>query len=241
VRRCPEDNLGVFLGRRVSERPLPLASTLLLIPLAGLVCLALVRTWPVFRDTLTPGAFPPVWAWAAWFGLLLPALFVLAAPVAEWFSTRAAGRDQDPPEGGQAVGHAPKGEAREKFWALAGRISAPLAGPVLGAHMALALVKFNAKAAYVPYLFYDPLGASTYLAINTAGTLPQPGLVIPLAVLGPIALALLFFGIFMGMLDARRTWRAPLGSATRALAAVMFVALSSLYGALLYHWLLGGR
>ncbi|MDF1555297.1 MAG: hypothetical protein P1P84_19660 [Deferrisomatales bacterium] len=54
---------------------------------------------------------------------------------------------------------------------LAGHLPA-FVGPLLGAHAALALVKMNAKLAYVGYLFYDPFGASTYLAIRVAKTLP---------------------------------------------------------------------
>jgi hypothetical protein len=110
-------------------------------------------------------------------------------------------------------------------------------GPVLGAHGALALVKLNAKAGYVPYLFYDPRGASTYLAIHVAQTLPVPDLLLPLGVLRWAALVVLGLGVLGGTREALKGWRRLPGGAERAAPVLAFVALSALFGAALVHWL----
>ena len=82
-------------------------------------------------------------------------------------------------------------------------MAVPLIGPVLGAHAALALIKLNAKGGYLPYLFYDPSGASTYLAIHASGQLPLPDLLLPLAVLRWVVLGVFAVGVAAGMWRAR--------------------------------------
>ena len=239
VRRCPSSNLGVHFGRRTSMKPLHGAPLFLLAPLAGLVILVLIRTWPELRDALAPGVYPPVWVWAAWFGLLIPALFLFAPALLELLGVNLSSVPSEEPEGADP-GRPAKVKKQGFAWAAA-RYAAPFAGPVLGAHMAVALVKLNAKAAYVPYLFYDPFGATTYMAIHVTGALGLPPMLLAMCVLRIAAPALLALGIFLGMWDAARLWKKPLGAVPRAGAWLCFGALSTLYGATLVHWLLAGK
>ncbi len=275
VRNCPHANLGLFAGRapHATLHPLTSSAALLLPLLAGLVALALVRTWPALRDAVAPGTYPEVWVWALWFGAVLPLAILLPAPLAAWLGERTSGKSVGwpPPENelnpgpplptaGTEAGAGTEGGAfrRSAFSRFAGRIFAPFAGLVLGGHAALALVKLNAKAAYLPYLFYDPLGASTYQAIHIAETLKLPDLVIPLAVVKYLAFALLAFGTFLGLKETGWAWFGKntgrntckttekesadkLGTIALMLALLGFAALLALYGATLYHWLFAGR
>ncbi|MDF1555295.1 MAG: hypothetical protein P1P84_19650 [Deferrisomatales bacterium] len=123
------------------------------------------------------------------------------------------------------------------LWATMANHLPAFIGPLLGAHAALALVKLNAKLAYVNYLFYDPLGASTYLAIRVAKSLPTPDLLIPLPQLRWLALACFALGTTAGICEAWRrwAWREPDGVA--AGYGISFALVSVLLGATLVHWL----
>lgn len=238
VRNCDKDNLAVFYGRRTSYAPLKGAGLLLLAPLAGLVLLVLVRTWPDARDALAPGVFPAQWVWAAWFGLALPVAAVFTGAFFHRLGEKAG-----PTEAGEPTGVTPgRAAAKEELgflWA-AGRIAAPFVGLALGGHMAIALVKLNAKAAYAPYLFYDPTGATTYLAVYVTKALALPPMVLAMPVVRGMAWFVMALGIGFGAWDAARLWRAPLGKGARVASAILFVALAALYSALLVHWLWGG-
>jgi len=111
----------------------------------------------------------------------------------------------------------------------------------LGAHAALALVKLNAKAAYLPYLFYDPTGASTYLAIHASRLLPVPDLLLPLALLRWLALGCLALGVLGGVREFGRSRGTPGGGVALALYAGSFAAVAGLLGATLVHWLFLGQ
>ncbi len=245
VRKCSNDNMGLYLGERCSTHPLKTGAALFLPLLAGLVLLVVVRTWPWLRDTLAPGAFPTVGLWSAWFGLALPLALILGPALAGALLEKISPVEVDAPAGDKA-GPKPAVERLGLVRALT-RIATPIAGVVLGAHAAVALVKLNAKAAYVPYLFYDPFGNSTWAAIHVAGTLPLPGMVVALGVLRYLVLALFAVGVLFGVRDALRFWRLrpgegiALSNTTRAAATLCFAALAVLYGAALYHWMFAGR
>jgi len=210
--------------------------------LLGLLFVGFLRTWPDLRQALVPGVAPPAWAGALWLGVALPSLFLLgpaiAAAAVSWFS-------------GQAVGQGPGKEAAPRrmaglsgsAWADAVKRFLPaFVGLALGAHAALALVKLNAKAGYLPYLLYDPTGAATYLAIYASRLLPVPDLLIPLSALRWLASVCLALGFLAG---GRELWRSRRGtvSAGRAASfyALSFAAAASLLGAALVHWLFLGR
>lgn len=236
VRRCSQGNLGVFLGRKPPPRALDRPRAALLVLLLGLVLLALLRTWPAARDALTPGAFPPAWAAALWLGLAVPAALLLSPAVLGFVFGAMRGRDAPAPSAG--VAPAPvRGTPRRTIWEEAlGHLPA-FVGPVLGAHAALALVKINAKAAYLPYLAYDPNGAATYLAIHVAKVLALPDLLIPLRGLRWAALACLALGTLGGLREALSRWPRPWSQLPTAPYAAALAALVAAYGAALVHWL----
>lgn len=238
VRNCSEDNLGVFYGRRTSTSPLKTTPLVLLAPLAGLVLLVLVRTWPDARDALAPGAFPAQWLWGLWFGLAIPAAAIFSGAALHRLGEKTASA-QVPEPVGETPGRAPKVESKGFFWAAA-RIAAPFAGPVLGGHMGVALVKLNAKVAYAPYLFYDPTGVTTYMAIYVTKALDLPPMALAMGWVRGLAWTLMAVGIGFGAWDAARLWKAPLGALARVVAWLALVALSALYASLLVHWLWGG-
>ncbi len=243
VRSCPDGNLGVYWGRKPATRPLDPARAAVLAAVTGLVAFALLRTWPDARIGLTPGVLPPPWWSAVWLGVGLPAA-LLGIP---WVVGRAvaalAGRRAPPPPDGASPGPAgPRLAAERGRKALA--YLAAFVGPVLGGHAALAVVKLNAKAGYLPYLVYDPLGAETYVAIHVAGLLPLPDLLVPLAVLRWLAVAVLVVGCWAGgrelwrLLGARGGETGP--AVVSGLYAASWLGLVALLGAALVHWLFGG-
>lgn len=238
VRNCSKDNLALLYGSRTSREPLKTTALVLLAPLAGLVLLVLVRTWPDARDTLAPGAFPAQWLWGLWFGLAIPLFAIFTGAFLHRLGEKAAPSDAPEPVG-EVPGRAPKAEAKGFLWAAA-RIAAPFAGPVLGGHMGVALVKLNAKAAYAPYLFYDPTGVTTYMAIYVTKALALPPMVLAMPWVRGLSWALMAVGISLGVWDAARLWRSPLGAAARWFAWLALTGLSALYASLLVHWLWGG-
>jgi len=241
VRNCSHDNLGLFYGKKCSKRPLSPSAAALLVLLGGLVSLALARTWPALRDGIVPGALPGDATVALWIGLVLPALLFLAAPVGRRLLDALRGRDVAPPAEGERPAVEPSREKRDSFAQTAGYALAPFVGPVLGGHAALALVKLNAKAAYLPLLRYDVTGSSTYLAVNVAKSLPRPDLLLPLATLKWAALACLLLGTAAGLREATRLWQKRRGrDAEPFLLLLGFGAYTAWIGALLVHWLFSG-
>lgn len=235
LRRCPGGNLGLWWGRRPGPRALTPARAVFLGLLMGLVLLAVLRTWPEVEAALTPGVGPPAWFRGLWVGVAVPAVLLLAPLLGEAVLRRLEGRPAPRP-GAPAPG---RGEGSRPVWPGALRILPAFVGPVLGGHAALALVKLNAKAAYLPYLLYDPLGTETYLAVHVSGLLPRPDMVVPLAALRWLALGAFALGCVGG---ARRWWEGFLTPDTRRLSllyAPAWIGLGTGMAAALAHWLGG--
>lgn len=233
VRNCPEGKLGLFLGRGVESRPLDPVRVGVLVAVLGLVAFALTRTWPQLQGWLAAGMDRSQPYAGLWLVLGVP-LILVCGP---WVVGQLAGRLRGKPAAAPAVGArpAPRTVAAGGDTRL-GTLVLPLVGVLLGAHAALALVKLNAKAGYLPYLFYDPQGGSTYLAIHVARVLPQPDLLVPLAVLRWAAVAVFAVGLAAGIRQALRSWRSspPPVAVPYAMA---FGATATLLGAALVHWL----
>ena len=236
VRRCSRENLGVFWGRRPPRRPLDASRTAALVVLLGLVAVALLRTWPDAWRLLTPGVAPPAWAAALWVGGGLPMLAVLGPGWVASLLARAAGHGVQPPGAGvrpsprHGLGRAGGGPGRGEFLPA-------FVGLVLGAHAALAVVKLNAKAAYVPYLFYDPTGAATYLAIHVSRLLPVPDLLVPLPVLRWLALGCLALGTAAAAREVARARRRAAPGPSLWLHALGVAGVGALLAGALVHWL----
>lgn len=236
VRRCSRGNLGVFWGRRAPRRPLDGSRTAALMLLLGLVSVALLRTWPDAWRLLTPGVAPPAWATALWVGGALPILAVLGPGWVASLLAGAAGRRTQPPDAG--VRPPPRrGVPGTPGAAWRGELLPAFVGLVLGAHAALALVKLNAKASYIPYLFYDPTGAATYLAIHVSRLLPVPDLLVPLFILRWLALGCLALGVAAALREFAGARRRGAPGASRWLHALGVAGVGALLGGALVHWL----
>lgn len=235
LRECSRQNLGVFWGRGPEERMVGRPATVLAVVLAGLVTLALLRTWPAAKEFLTPWSAPPDWVSFLWLGVALPGVALLGPSVWTVVWSALCGSSTAAPRQGLPVPARRVKAPRRLFWEVAGRHVPAFVGPVLGAHGALALVKLNAKAGYVPYLAYDPLGVSTYLAVHLSRTLALPDLLLPLPWLRWCALALWGVGAAAGARAAVRGW--PREGGAWATHAFCFAAFSGLLGAALIHWL----
>jgi hypothetical protein len=93
---------------------------------------------------------------------------------------------------------------RPRVWATLGMLALPCLPLVLTGHLVLALVKVNAKAAFLPYVLQDPTGVQSYLAMNFLQLVPQPGLLIPLEILKWLILLLLVAGLGLSLVAAKR-------------------------------------
>lgn len=233
VRTCPEGKLGLFLGRGVENRPLDPVRVGVLVAVLGLVMFALTRTWPQLQGWLAVGLNRAQPYTGAWLVLGVPLLLVCGPWLVQRTLAWLRGRPAAAPGPGPQPAPRP---ARALSPAGLGNRVLPLVGVLLGAHAALALVKLNAKAGYVPYLFFDPQGGSTYLAIHVARTLPLPDLLLPLAWLRWVAVGVFAVGVATGLGQALRSWRGtPLQVAVPY--GVAFAATATLLGAALVHWL----
>ncbi len=236
VRQCPYKNLTVFAGNASRTlAPLDPVRTVFLGIATGLVGIALLRTWPAVASALTPGILPPAWWQAVWIGAVLPAALLFGPALAEGALRTLEGtlvRTIPPgPEPGPEPGH-PNSAFQDAL-----TILPSLVGPVLGAHAALALVKLNAKAGYLPYIFYDPLGAETYLAIHVGRILPLPDLLIPARILRWLALGAFAAGAVWGLKELGGTARNIRRFRLALLYAVSWGALVAGFGSVLWHWL----
>ena len=110
---------------------------------------------------------------------------------------------------------------------------------MLAAHAVLALVKLNAKAAYLPYAFGDPSGVKSYLAMNVMQTVTPPGVLIPLDVVKWVIALALTGGLLISYRVAFRT-SAHTAGVDRPFFVASFVGttlLFSLYMATVIVWL----
>ena len=138
-----------------------------------------------------------------WIAFLLPLLLMLPGYlVFRLGQVRTASVEQLP----GAEPEMADGES-EGFWTSMGRLALPLIPLVLAAHAVLALVKINAKAAYLPYAIGDPSGIKPFLAINVMQTVSAPGVLLPLDLLKWIILLVLVGGLLMSWRIGYRTVR----------------------------------
>ena len=75
---------------------------------------------------------------------------------------------------------------------------------LLASHLILAIVKLNAKLGYLPLALSDLSGVKSYLAVHLMGTLPQPGVLIPLDLLKWLVLIVLLVGYLLAILAVKR-------------------------------------
>lgn len=124
---------------------------------------------------------------------------------------------------------------------LIGRLALPLLPVMFAAHLGLALVKLNAKLAYLPLVVQDPSGVKSFLAISVMQTVPAPGVLLDLDLLKWLIVALLAAGFSVSSLAAHTLARSgrSIGIDRPLLCASVcnLLILVALYGATVYEWL----
>ncbi len=226
--------------------PLSPSETLFFLVLLGLVTANFSKVYVDLREALfwVPQQTALLLGWeatgyyvlaAAWVSLGLPLLLLLPS----WLVLKLGTLQVGPAQGPAMPLAEPR--PRQGFWEAMGALVLPFIPLVMSAHLVLAVVKLNAKAAYLPFVLGDPTGVKSYLAMNVMHTAGAPGVLLPLDLLKWIVLALLGGGWTLAMLGTRR---AASGLAEQvppraylAATAVGLTLTASLYGATIIRWL----
>jgi polyferredoxin len=212
-RNCDKDNIKVGFRSWLADIHFGLgkSETLFFLVLLGMLTANFSKVYVELRFILfwLPQEVAVLFGWqepgyyvlaAVWIALLLPLLFMLPGyiilRVAQIQSTPSAGPEAGP---GQLIQ-----ERESGFWSSIGQLALPMIPALLTAHVVLAIVKINAKAAYLPFAFADSTGVKSFLAMNVMQTVSAPGVILPLDILKWVVLLLLIAGLIMSLLVARR-------------------------------------
>ncbi len=218
ARNCSNDN--ILLGRRswladLFPGGLSASESFFFLVLLGMLTANFSKVYVDLREAIfwLPQQTAALLGWQAggyyllatlWVTLVLPVLLLLPGLlVLKLGSIQVASTESGPP----SVGEAERLSAPARspgFWASLGMLALPCIPLVLTAHLLLALVKVNAKAAFLPYVLQDPTGVKSYLAMNVMQLVPQPGLLIPIDILKWLILLLLLAGLGFSLLAAKR-------------------------------------
>ena len=137
---------------------------------------------------------------AIWVALLLPSLLMLPGYLILRAAAIRTTSITDPDAGPGLFVH----DEQSGFWSSVGQLALPMIPALLTAHAVLAIVKINAKAAYLPFALVDPSGVKSFLAMNVMQTVATPGAVISLDILKWVVLLLLIVGLLLSFLVARK-------------------------------------
>ena len=253
VQTCCNDNLRIGVRgwpgdlRQGGLKP---GESLFFLVLLGLLTANFAKVHVALRETIfwPPEALALALGWEAagfyplavvWIGLvfplllLLPGLLVYVAGQVR-VSTLADGPETAPVESPRAAA-SPFASGLQ----LIGRLAVALLPLVLSAHLALALVKLNAKLGYLPLALQDPSGIKSYLAISVMQNLAPPGVLIPLDILKWLIAGLLAAGLVLSGMAARVV-AAGQGDSARPFflaSCVSLLLLVAIYGATVLEWL----
>lgn len=255
VDNCASGNLR--LGFRpwlaeLGQRGLNSGETLFMVVLLGMLTASFSKVniplreilfWVPQQSALLLGWQSPGYSLlaAVWVTLLLPLLLLL--PGLLLFRLRHLRSSLQPagPAPEEFQTELPTAGRETHFWIDLGQLLLPFIPLLLTAHLLLALVKLNAKGAYLPLVLQDPSGVQSYLAIEVMQTIAQPGGLISLELLKWLALAVLLLGYAVSLLAAQRVSRkAFAGKSARHFFLASFVGLSftaGLYLDTLIQWL----
>ncbi|KIH77885.1 4Fe-4S binding domain-containing protein [Geoalkalibacter ferrihydriticus] len=248
---CGNDNL--VMGRRpwpgdLGRGRLSPSETLFFLVLLGLLTVNFTKVYPDLRHLLwaAPEQAAALLGWqsagfyllaAPWAALLLPLLLLLPGYLV-WHLAELRVAAAPPPQTGEALPEPPTGPG---FWNRLGHLALPLVPLLLTVHLILAVVKINAKGAFLPLALRDPSGVKSYLAMNTMHTVPTPGLFISLDVLKWLVAVLLALGAAVSVLSIRPCLAAlPAALSRRGFAAGVLTTLAllaGLYGTTILRWL----
>jgi len=255
VQTCCNDNIAV--GTRgwpgdLKQGGLRPSEALFFIVLLGLLTTNFAKVHVDLREAIfwLPETLARSLGWDAagfyplavlWIGLLFPLLLLGPGLLVNLlgrirFSTLAEepGPVTEPP-GRVLSGH--------MLMATLGRMVLPLLPLVVSAHLALAIVKLNAKLGYLPLTLHDPSGVRSFLAINVMQTMPGPGVLVSLDILKWLVAAVLFIGLLLSLWAGRVVAKEPT-PAPETMDRPFFVSvlvtlsvLATLYGSTVFEWL----
>lgn len=255
VQTCCNDNLA--LGVRgwpgdLRQGGLKAGEALFFVVLLGLLTANFAKVYVALREAVfwPPEALALALGWQAagfyplavlWIALLFP-LLLLAPGLLVYLAgqvrvtTLAAEPSAVPLE-------RPAAFTLAAFMQLIGRLALPLLPLLLAAHLALALVKLNAKLAFLPLILQDPTGVKSFLALNVMQTMAPPGVLVSLDVLKWLVLVLLALGLLLSILAARTVATAGVGGRPGMdrpyflAVLVTLTLLSGFYGSTVLEWL----
>lgn len=250
ARNCGNGNIRMgarpWLGDFGNSRLAPSESLFFLV-LLGLLTVNFTKVYPDLRHLLwaPPEQLAALLGWqsagyyllaAPWAALLLPLLLLLPGSLV-WRLSELHLSSAPPPHEGEP----PAPPEAPGFWQRLGHLALPLVPLLLCVHVILALVKINAKGAFLPFALRDPSGVKSYLAMSVMHTVPAPGLFLSLDALKWLVLGLLVLGLAAGARSIRPCLADLPAAASRRgfVLAVLtsLVLLGGLYGATLIRWL----
>ncbi len=257
VQTCCNDNLR--LGFRgwpgdLRQGGLRSSESLFFLVLLGLLTANFSKVYVDLREAIfwPPEALALALGWqatgfyplaVAWIGILFPLLLLMPG-----FLVYLAGQVRvttlaDGPSTAPVGASTPGFEIISRGVELLGRLALALLPLVLFAHLALALVKLNAKLGHLPLVLQDPSGVRSYLAISVMQTLTPPGVLVPLDILKWLVAGLLVIGLILSGLAARVV-AADDGEGSDGFdrpfflaACVSLLVLVAGYGATVFEWL----
>jgi hypothetical protein len=256
VQTCCNDN--VSLGTRAwpgDLRPdagLRPSESFFFLVLLGLLTANFTKVYVDLRETVfaLPQNLALAFGWESvgfyplaviWISLLFPLILLVPGLIVYMCGkiqvTQLEGEPRDVPV------QPPKTFGPGHFLSLLGRMALPLLPVVLSAHLALAVVKLNAKLGFLPFVFQDPSGVKSFLAMNVMQTVSAPGALITLDLLKWLVASLLVIGFCLSLWAASllskkhtkvsKTFDKPFFAAS----VTTLLVLSSLYGTTVFQWL----
>jgi len=214
ARNCSHGNLRLggrpWLADLVPGTLSPSESFFLLV-LLGLLTANFTKFYVELRKTIfwLPEQAAVLLGWEAggyyllatlWVTLALPVLLLLPG----WLLLKLGRLRIDPQASSPAAPAPPVATEGPGFWGTLGALALSCLPLLLSAHLAMGLVKVNAKAGFLPYALRDPSGVKSYLAMNIMQLAPPPNILIPLDFLKWLVLAILLAGFGGGLLAAQR-------------------------------------
>ncbi|MDZ4183622.1 MAG: 4Fe-4S binding protein [Desulfuromonadales bacterium] len=248
VQNCEKENI------RISWRPwladlhqgkLPTSEAFFFVVLLGMITANFAKVFTELREVIfaAPQQLALALGWgtngfyffsALWVTLVFPLLLILPG----YLLVRLGSAQIVTVPAGE-LENLPEPSPPPTFWSIIGRLALSAIPMILAAHVVLAVVKLNAKGAYLPFVLQDPAGVQSYLAMNVMNTVNQPGVLIPLDILKWLVLALLLLGYGLAIIAARRVARSQ-GKIDRSYLAgaiTVVTILAAIYGSTVIRWL----
>jgi hypothetical protein len=176
-----------------------------------------------------------------WIGLLFPLLLLVPGMLVYLVGQVKVQSYEDKPQDAEVRGQE-KAFSLRSLMLLVGRFALAVLPLVLSAHLALAVVKLNAKLGYLPLALQDVTGVKSFLAINTMRTLPPPGVMVSLDIVKWVVAAILVAGAVFAVLAAKVVASGPeperkTDKAFLLASMLTILILCGFYGATVVEWL----